>query len=188
MKKIIMAAILMLTITTFTFAHDNMDRASRKEKRIERKEARREHRLVRRAENRNLVSDFTKQQFRIDFPGAKKVRFQKTNFDEVVFMSNGELLTAYYDHDNNLIGTTQHKIFADLPEKAKKRIVNEYAGYAVRDVIKFNDNINNEADMIMYGTAFDDADNYFVELEKDNKAIVVKVDMEGDVSYFTAIK
>jgi DUF1365 family protein len=43
-------------------------------------------------------------------------------------------------------------------------------------------------DMILYGNTFDDADNYFVELKKDNKAVVVKVDLAGYVSFFTDMK
>lgn len=189
MKKIFLVSAVMLTITTATFGHNSMDRSNRKEKRMEREEARKERRLVRRAENRNLVSDFTKDQFRRDFPGAKKVLFQKTKaFEEATFMLNGKQKTAYYDFDSNLIGTTQHKTFAALPERAQKSILKEYAGYTVQDVIKFDDNTANETDMTLYDTSFDDADNYFIELKRDNKAIVVKADMQGEVSYFTSIQ
>jgi len=75
-----------------------------------------------------------------------------------------------------------------LPENAQKRIKKEYPGYDATAVIKFDDNEANDMDMILYGMSFNDADNYFVELNKDNKIIVVKVDMEGQVSYFKAIK
>jgi hypothetical protein len=39
--------------------------------------------------------------------------------------------------------------------------------------------------MILYGDQFDDEDNYFSELKKDNKAIVVQVTMDGAAGYFT---
>jgi hypothetical protein len=189
MKKIFLISAMTLTIATATFAHGSMDRSARKERRIERKEERKEHRLIRKAENRNMVSDFTREQFRRDFPGAKKVLFQKTKeFEEASFTLEGKQKIAYYDVESNLIGTTQHKTFGALPERAQKKILNEYAGYAVQDVVKFDDNMSNETDMVLYGTAFDDADNYFVELKKDSKVIFVKVDMEGDVSYFTAVR
>ncbi len=41
--------------------------------------------------------------------------------------------------------------------------------------------------MILYNNAFDDEDNYFVELQKDNKTIVVQVTMDGLIGYFTAL-
>ena len=42
--------------------------------------------------------------------------------------------------------------------------------------------------MNLFDLQFDDADNYFVELEKDNKKIVVQVNMSGDVSYFKRLE
>ncbi len=189
MKKIFMAAAAMLTITTTIFGNSDMDHSARKERRMERKEARKEHRLVRKAEDRNLVSDLTRAQFRRDFPDVTKVKFERTkDFDQVSFMSNGKELMAYYDFESNLIGTTEHKSFGELPQGVQKRILDEYPDYTIQDVVLFDDNESNDADMVMYGTVFDDADNYFIELKKDNKAIVLKADMAGEVSYFTTMK
>jgi len=42
--------------------------------------------------------------------------------------------------------------------------------------------------MIMFGSAFEDTDNYFVSLEKGSKEIVLKVSPEGIVSYYTQIR
>ena len=55
-------------------------------------------------------------------------------------------------------------------------------------VVKYDDNESNDTDMILYGTAFNDADNYFVELKNDSEAIVVKVDLPGEVSFFTNMR
>ena len=38
--------------------------------------------------------------------------------------------------------------------------------------------------MYFYNTQFSDADNYFVELSKDTKKIVVQVNAEGEVFLF----
>ena len=38
--------------------------------------------------------------------------------------------------------------------------------------------------MILWGIQFDDADNYFAELSKGTKKLVVKVSPEGSVSFF----
>ncbi len=181
MKKIFLAASIILMSATVTFAQ--------KEASIEGKEAKKELRSERRAENRSEVSDLTRNQFAMDFPGAKNVQFVKTkDFDEVSFMSGKKKLIAYYDVDSKLVGTTQNKTFADLPENAQKEILKKYAGYSVAAVVKYDDNENNETDMILYGTTFNDADNYFVELSDASKAIVVKVDLLGGVSFFKEIK
>ena len=189
MKKIFIAVGVILTAATMTFANPTVDRKDRKEARIERREARKEHRRERRLENGGEVSILTRSQFAIDFPDAKNVRFEKTqNFDEVSFMSGKKKLRAYYDYENNLVGTTHKKTFANLPENAQKEILKKYAGYTIAGIIKYDDNESNETDMIMDGTSFDDGDNYFVELKNDNKDIIVKVDPSGYVSFFKDMK
>jgi hypothetical protein len=186
MKKIFLAAGILLTTATVTFSQTSNDAKAVK---MERTEAKKELRSERRAENRNEVNVLTRDQFAIDFPGAKNVQFVKTKyFDEVTFLSGKKKLRAFYDDDNELVGTTQAKAFNDLPENAQKEIHKKYAGYAIADVIKFDDNETNDTDMIMFGTSFEDADNYFVELKKGNKAIVVKADLAGNVTFFTDMK
>lgn len=39
--------------------------------------------------------------------------------------------------------------------------------------------------MILYGQQFADEDNYFVELVKGSKKIVLRSNMAGDVSFFS---
>ena len=41
--------------------------------------------------------------------------------------------------------------------------------------------------MELYGNVFDDEDNYFIEMGKDGKNIVLKVNMDGDVTYFAEV-
>jgi hypothetical protein len=189
MKKIFLVAGILFTTTTVTFAHTSINRKDRKETRIERKKAKKELRRERRAEDHNEVSDLTKNQFVIDFHDAKNVRFVRTkNFEEVAFMSGEEKLRAYYDSDSKLVGTTQNQSFADLPENAQKEILKKYADYSIDSVVKFDDNESNDTDMILYGTPFDDADNYFVELKNDSKDVIVKVDLAGYVSFFKDMK
>lgn len=189
MKKIFLATGILLAGATATFAHSNIIFKHHKEARMEKREARKELRRERRLENRDEVSNLTKNQFAIDFPKARNVRFVRSNdFDEVLFTSGKKQLKAYYDYDNELVGTTQSKTFADLPQNAQKEILKKYAGYTPREVIKFDDNESNETDMVMYGTPFDDADNYFVDLQSGNKDVIVKVDLAGNISLFKEMK
>ena len=183
MKKIFLAAGIIFTATV-TFGYDSIGGKHHKE-------ARKDIRSERRADNRTQVSDFTKNKFRQDFPNARDVNFVRTkNFDEVAFISgkkNRKIMKAYYDLNSDLIGTTQLKSFADLPGNSPANIHKNYAGYKTVEVIKFIDNGDNETDMNLFSTRFDDKDAYFVELAKNNREIVVKVDLSGDVSFFKDI-
>jgi hypothetical protein len=181
MKKILLMAGIIVAAATATFANENIGDNGRRE-------TRKDIRKERRADNRTQVSYVTKSKFAVDFPNARNVRFIRTkDFDQVSFITGeGErkILTAYYDIESNLVGTTQNKTFADLPENSQKEIQKRYAGYKTLDVIKFVDDGENERDMTLFNNPFDDADAYFVELAKANQTIVVKVDQAGYISYF----
>ncbi len=59
-----------------------------------------------------------------------------------------------------------------------------YKDYTIGPVVFYDDNEANSTDMILYGEQFEDADNYFVELSKGTKKIVVQVSPEGVVYFF----
>lgn len=128
----------------------------------------------------------TKQQFAADFGDVPASEWSRTKvYDKATFTKNGKVMSAYYDADAALIGTTTIMTFADLPAIAQKKINTKYKDYQKDDTVLFyDDNEDNETDMVLYGTQFDDADNYFIELQKDNKTIVLRVDPEGGVYYF----
>jgi hypothetical protein len=135
------------------------------------------------------VSPFLESQFMTDFPHASDAHFiSEKNFDKVSFTQDKEKMSAYYDGTNRLVGTIEKKVFDDLPDNAKKEILKNYSDYTVADVIKFNDNESESVEIIMYGTSLDDEDNYFLELKKDNKAILLKVDLSGHVEFLTTMK
>jgi hypothetical protein len=74
-----------------------------------------------------------------------------------------------------------------MPDNARKCIEKHYSDYTTQSVILFDDNEYNSSDMILYGNAFEDADNYFVELSNNNRKIVLQVNMEGLVTFFKDI-
>jgi hypothetical protein len=188
MKRIFLVAGILFITTTATFAqnHDRDDATEVTMLQIDtRKEIRRENRM----ENETKVNDRTKNQFAIDFPRATDVHFVRTeNFNEVSFTQGKEKLRAYYDDENQLVGTTEKKAFSDLPQHAQKVILEKYADYAIAEVIQFDDNANNETDMTLYGNSFNNADNYFVALRNDKEVIVLQADLSGDVSFFDTMK
>lgn len=126
----------------------------------------------------------TEQHFELDFPNAANVHWRQGYFEEATFNMNGSAETAYYDNDNNLVGTTNKSSYSSLPEKAKATIEKWYPDYTATQVIFFKDNQDNDTNMMLYSTSFDDGDNYFVELSNGAKNYVVKVDTDGQVSFF----
>ncbi|MFT4025079.1 MAG: hypothetical protein QM664_14990 [Flavihumibacter sp.] len=136
---------------------------------------------------RNEVSALSKDNFARDFPGASNVVWSHGSyFDEATFVLNGVATRAYYDYTSNLVGTTTGKTYNDLPAAAKKQINKQWLtkGYTVDGVIMFDDNEDNDTDMMLYDTPFDDADNYFVELHNSQKKVVLQSNLEGLVTFF----
>jgi hypothetical protein len=184
MKKILLPLTLGLLLTSVTYASKE-NRIAKKEARKEKKEMRIERRSIRNAE----VAYMTEQHFAIDFPSAMDVSFERSKwFDEVNFSMNGISQKAFYDVNSELVGTTNKELFTNLPLSAQNDIKKWYGDYKVKEVIMFHDNETNDSDMIIFGSAFEDADNYFVSLEKGAKEIVLKVNPQGTVSYYTQIR
>lgn len=188
MKKILLAGTIAVlcsaAITTMAQTTASLQ-GEKKELNKEKKEVRKQERAIRNSE----ASYQTKQQFASDFPGATNIAYSRnSNMDEVWFTQNGVKYKAFYDADAKLVGTTTPKKVSDLPAVAMKEIEKKYNGYNIDKVILFDDNESNDSDMMLYGQQFADADNYFVELSKDSKKIVLQVNMVGEVFYFANVK
>ena len=123
-----------------------------------------------------------------DFPNANYVNWTYGEFDEVSFLDNDVIKTAYYDDDNNLIGTTTDVDVIALPEKARDRIATMYPRYTIEKVVFFDDNEVNNTDMFLFGQSFEDEDNYFPLLTNGSKQIILQVTPEAKVSFFTNFK
>lgn len=149
-----------------------------------RKEAKNGRKALRRLE-KNEVNTTSRNSLISDFGNITDVKWTKAEYlDEARFTKDGKELTAFYDYDGKLVGTTQVKTFADLPPKGQKEIKNKYKDFTIGPVIYFDDNEFNDSDMLLYGLQFQDEDNYFVELTKGNKKEVVRVDAIGGVYFF----
>jgi hypothetical protein len=180
-----MKKLLLLSAATIMLAAALQAQPGLASVKTEKKEERKELRKL----NGNVVSERAKEQFFSDFGNMSGAQWKRsTNFDEVVFNKDGKVTTAFYDDAANLVGTTSASNFASLPAKAQDFINDNYKGYSKGDVIFFDDNEYNDTDMLLFNQQFDDEDSYFVELKKGNKAIIVEVNMGGDVSYFTGVR
>ena len=160
-------------------------RNSKKQEHAIKKEDRKALRILKGTE----VSYQAKAHFATDFNGIAATKWvRSTNFDEATFVKHGKTMTAYYDEQANLVGTTSDKAFTDIPVKAQQYIKKKYAGYKVNGVVFYDDNEANETDMVLYNQQFDDEDSYMVELQNAKETIVLHVNMGGDVGFFTKVK
>jgi hypothetical protein len=135
------------------------------------------------------VPEVVRTTFYSDFGEVGNARwYRESNFDVVDFTKAGNKLSAYYDPDGVLVGTTEVKTFADLPVKVQERIKARYKDYSIGPVIFFDDNEMNETDMSLWETQFADEDNYFVELSKGNEKIILRVDTQNEIFYFKKLQ
>ena len=125
--------------------------------------------------------------FNADFMGATNVNWKRTdNFYEATFVWNGKAETAFYDFDAKLVSTTQHVDFSAVPVQAQKEIKKRYKDYTIGAVIFLDDNEYNETATTLYGDQSANEDNWFVELSKNNKTEIVRVDSQGALHAFTS--
>jgi hypothetical protein len=133
-----------------------------------------------------VVSQLAKRSLPEDFGNVSDLQWQRgIMFDEATFTRDGKRLTAYYDSEGSLVGTTETKKYSDIPAKGREEISLKYKDYKPSNVILFDDNESNETNMFPSGSQLDDEDNFFVELENGPSKLVVKVSLIGEVEYFT---
>lgn len=182
MKKVFIA-VAILVATTASYAQTtsvNSGNNNEKTRKVKKHE-----RILQRKMERKEVSYQSKQAFFHDFGDVKNVQWNHSDyFDEASFIKGGHKTTAYYDVDAKLVGTTSERPFTDLPAGARKYIARKFKNYKPVQTYFFDDNENNDTDMILYGFEFDDEDNYFVEMQNGNKTIILDVSMDGDVQVF----
>ncbi|HEX7847761.1 MAG TPA: hypothetical protein VF476_18305 [Chitinophagaceae bacterium] len=191
MKRLIAIPAMILFTASAAFSQVSHTQAlhDRSIAKAELREVRKEDRDIRKEDRKIEISYQAKQNFYKDFPGASNIGYMKgKDFDEIVFTLDDQVKKAYYDMDANLVGTTQQVAFGELPAKARKEIANHYKSYTVDNVILFDDNEADETDMVLYGNRFEDRDNYFIEMVKEGKRIVLQSTPSGDVSFFAEVK
>ena len=187
MKKLLFYSTAILIVLSFgtSQAQDTKKSAHNSTKDIVAKETKAEKKEIRKMD-KNLVSDLSINAFYADFGKIPNVGWEKElGFDIALFTKDGKDYKAYYDQDSKLVGTTNVIAFADLPKKSQEEIKKHYNDYTVDKVVFFEDNDANDADMLLYGTQFSDADNYFVEMSNKTKSIVVQTNADGELFFFS---
>lgn len=194
MKKILVLSATAVILTASVHAQNSVALVKKeikndnKAESLVKTEKREEKKALRKLEGKE-VSYAAKLAFYSDFGNIPVTEWKRTvNYDQATFTKDGQVLQAFYDADAKLVGTVSNKTFEDLPAKAQQYINKKYKDYNYGAVILYDDNETNATDMILYNQQFDDADNYFIEMKKGNKAIVLQVNMNGNVSFFKDLK
>jgi hypothetical protein len=131
------------------------------------------------------VSYASKENFEATYGKISDVMWTRgKTYDEATFSKDGKKFTAFFDDNGTLVGTTNECSFSELPAKGQKEIKSKYKDYTVGKVIFFDDNKFQESEMLLYGLQFKDKDNYFVEVSKGTRNMVLKVDTAGFVEFY----
>lgn len=183
MKKLTILLLAFLLSVPFVFGQNVKED---KEKTKEAKKELKTDRVALRKLEGSMVSNLAKENFIADFGDMKNVKWKRDGlFDQATFTKkDGKVYSAFYDFDSNLVGTTHDVTFAEIPAIGQKEIKKEYKDYKIGPAIFFDDNDANESDMLLYGVQFADEDNYFVELTKGTKKIILQILSSGEVFFF----
>ena len=111
MKKIILTAILAVSIAATSFAA-----------------------------GKNTITNIVKNHFNAEFSNAEDVQWSATNsYAVATFLTDNKRMKAFYDFDGSLIGTSQGITIESLPSFAKRAYAKKYANYLVKEAIRFDD-------------------------------------------------
>jgi|ERR1700761_1626756 len=115
--------------------------------------------------------------FKADFKSADNAVWAITpNFQKVSFTENNKDYTAFYNLDGDYVGLTQNINYRRMPLAVRKEIADNYKGYSVMDAIKYVTNTNEEPTV------------YFVDVQKNNSEVLLKVSADNSVSFFKNVK
>lgn len=106
------------------------------------------------------VSGYTKSTFNSHFTGAENVTWSSSaRFQKATFTKNGKTMTAFYDGQNELVGTTQLVNITDLDPVAIKNLVKNYPNYQMGEIIKYSGNT-----VVYYVNLKNETENFLVEI------------------------
>jgi hypothetical protein len=110
MKKLIIAALAVITLTTSAFA-----------------------------DSTTTVSRRVLNSFKADFKNATGIEWVvKEDFCKASFLHEGVKMEAFYDLEGNVIGTSKAIAENQLPAAAQKKLAEKYAGYTMTEAIEFD--------------------------------------------------
>lgn len=109
------------------------------------------------------------------FPQATGIEYKnKGEFTEVHFTWQGLSLFAFYDNDGDLVATSRNISADNLPLTVQLNLQRQYAGYAIKNAIEYNDNDNNLS--------------YYVNVVGPKTSLLLQISTDGSLSVFKKMK
>lgn len=158
---------------------------SNKESKTMKRELREEKESTKAVENipQRVFTDFNTQ-----FPKAKDVEWSAPGqFSEADFMLNNRSKIANYDYSGKLVGVGTYLKYSQVPFKGREHIAKDYKGYTPVQTMFYDDNEDNDINANLFGIPIQ-RDGYFVQLKRGNNQIVLQVEKDGEVSYFSDVR
>jgi hypothetical protein len=110
-----------------------------------------------------------KEGFKKDFIAASSANWKKvSDFYFVDFTISGKNITAAYNEDGELLGTSQNVNAQQLPVAVTAAIAEKYGNYKLSDAAT---EVN-----------FEGTTNYYVVVENGKQSLELKCNAEGDIS------
>lgn len=126
------------------------------------------------AADANKVSYSVVNTFKASFKNASDVQWSITeNFTKASFVLNNQHKAAFYTPDGEWIANTEEINIDQIPEEARNVLENKYAGYTVKEVIRF-EGVAEEA--------------YYISVENEQRTLILKVNESGEISIFKCVK
>ncbi len=112
--------------------------------------------------------------FRQEFGAVPDVKWEKSNsFAKATFTKDRRKMTAWYNKDARLVGTSSAKTFKDMPGQLQEKILSAYNDYYVVSVLGLDS---------MRGNRPNGAQNWLVELSDGTAKIIVRVNVAGETT------
>lgn len=184
--------ILSLSILVFAFSISSfagtplLKKRSAKTKNItNEKTIKREDKERRKEKDALEVSSAVMNSFYNQFPDAEIVKWSKIEGYAVAdFISGNSARMAFFDYNNQLVGTGKYISYNRLPKNSIMEIHKNYNNYAPDSVIQYDDNELNDNDLNLFGVTLDSDGYYALMKNKSNgKEIVLQITPQGDVSF-----
>ena len=122
------------------------------------------------------VSESIKRSFSKEFATANEVAWSFIEGRDVYkasFLFDGRELNAYFSKEGEFVGTSRYISRQQMPIVVSQQLDKEYGDYVVRTIIE---------------SASKEQTNYFITIEGNKSALMVKATPAGEITYFKKIK
>ncbi len=112
--------------------------------------------------------------FNAEFKKADDVSWVITNeYTKAAFTTDNTKMEVFYNFNGDIVGTSKSITLDELPVSAKRRFAKRFAGYNVKEAIRFE--------------GFDEK-AYYISGENEKESVILKVNDHNQVSLFKRIK